>query len=354
MYMEGQRRARAGDRVVVGWRERHGREATRDAATGLELISAKLVEYRGRSFEEVDVDAIVLEKPDLVLVDELAHTYPDGSRKRCQDVAALLEAGLNVITNVNVANLVSVREYAAELTGAGTVEFVPDEFVRAGDVILVDLPPEVLRRRIAAGRVYSAEYVGGALANYFRTANLTALGELARAWMEGTVDEVGQALLASRGLLSEPQRPAVVAGVSGSEWSEKVIQEAIERAAEDDADLLVVHVSLTDGLRSAPADGLDRYREIAQQAGGSFVEVNGTNPADALAEAARTNSASRVVVSRHRSRIGELVRGSVASRLRRLLPDIEVTVVGRGGTSRSPEDEADYVTAPDVSGDVAP
>ena len=139
--------------------------------------------------------------------------------------------------------------------------------MRAGDVILVDLPPESLRRRIAAGRVYSAEYVGGALANYFRTANLTALSELARAWMEATVDEVGQALLASRGLISEPQRPTVIAGVSGSEWSK-----------------------------------------------------NGTNPADALAETARTNGASRVVVSRHRSLIGELLRGSVASPRRATVP----------------------------------
>jgi two-component system, OmpR family, sensor histidine kinase KdpD len=341
MYTEGRRRAEAGQRVVVGWAERHGREDTRAAAEELRRIEPKSVEYRGRPFQEVDVEAIIADLPDVVLVDELAHSYPDGSRQRWQDVADLLAAGLDVITNLNVANLLSVREYAAELTGAGTVAFVPDEFVRAGEIVLIDLPPEVLRRRIASGRVYSAENVGGALANYFRTANLAALGELARAWIAENVDEVGRDLLSSRGLTHEPSRPVVVAAVSGSAWSETVLRKAIDLAAEDDADLLAVHVNLSDGLRKGPAAGLDRYRTMTRQAGGSFVELDGANPASVLAEAARANGASRVVVARHRGIIGELLRGSVASRVRRLLPDVAVTVIGRADT---PHDDEPAVT----------
>ena len=114
--------------------------------------------------------------------------------------------GLNVVTTMNVAHLRSVRDYAARITGVGSVACVPDEFVRAGEVVLVDLPAEALRQRIASGAVYSAGQVGGALADYFRAANLRALGELARAWMAGTAEAVGEDLLARRGLAEPPAR----------------------------------------------------------------------------------------------------------------------------------------------------
>jgi two-component system sensor histidine kinase KdpD len=329
MFREGRQRADAGEDVVIGWVERHGRAATKSQRQGLEIIPPTTVEYRGIPFQEVDVEGIIKRGPDLVLIDELAHAYPDGRRKRWEDVAEILDAGIPVITTVNVANLYSVRDYAARITGAGTVEAVPDEFVRSGDVILIDLPPEALRRRIAAGRIYSFEYSGGALANYFRASNLAALSELGMAWMNGTVDEVGEALLARSGDSLQPPRPVVIAGISGSEWSETVLREAAERAAENDADLLAVHVNVTDGLGRRPGD-LDRYRQLTEEVGGSFLEVTGTDPADALAQAARARNTTRVVVARHRSRLEELLlRGSIASRLRRLLPGVEVTTVSR-------------------------
>src|SRR5262249_52241861 len=144
--------------------------------------------YRGSVFEELDVAGVLEQQPDVALVDELAHTSADG-RKRHDDVGELLAAGIDVLTTVNVAHLMSVRDIAARITGAGALECVPDEFVLGGDVVLVDLPAEALRRRIASGQVYSVDRVGGALANYFRPSNLAALSVLARAWLEGTVDE---------------------------------------------------------------------------------------------------------------------------------------------------------------------
>ena len=186
-------------------------------------------------------------QPDVVIVDELAHSLPDGGRKRWMDVTELLAAGVDVLTSVNVANLVSAREFAARLTGAGTVESVPDEFVRSGQVVLVDLPADALRRRIASGRVYSADRVGGALAEYFRATNLEALSELGRAWMAGTVEQVGADLLVRRGLAETAPRRVVMAGVSGSGWGEAVIRRATELACDDDADLLVVHARIADG-----------------------------------------------------------------------------------------------------------
>ena len=121
-----------------------------------------------------------------MLVDELAHRAPDRQRGRWQDVTNLLDAGIDVLTSTNVANMRSVRDYAARITGAGRAEAVPDEFVRSDQVVLVDLAPEALRQRIASGRVYPADQARNALADYFRVTNIEALSELGHAWMAGT------------------------------------------------------------------------------------------------------------------------------------------------------------------------
>ena len=328
MLNDGWRRSQNRERVVVGWIERHGRADTRAQLRDLELIPPRSLEYRGSSFLELDIDAVIAAQPDVVIVDELAHTYADGTRKRWEDIEELLTAGVSVMTTVNVANLQSVRDYAALATGAGMVESVPDELVRAGDVVLVDLAPEALRERIAAGQVYSADRVGGALANYFRAANLAALSQLARAWLTGTLDAVARDVLASEGVGPEVARPTVLAGVSGSAWGEHIIRKAARLATEDDADLLVVHVNVLDGVsgrsRSRRSDMLDRLRDLTVEAGGSYAELDGASVADVLASAARDQQATRVVVARHRSRLAEILRGSVALRVRRLVPDISV------------------------------
>jgi len=181
MLAEGRRRAENGERVVVGWLESHGRPETGRQLGGLEVIAPRTVAYRGAVFADFDALAVIASGADVVLVDELAHATADRTRQRWEDVADVLGAGLEVITTLNVAHLRSVRDYAARVTGAGSVACVPDEFVRAGEVVLVGLPADALRRRIASGAVYSAGQVGGALADYFRAANLRALSELARA-----------------------------------------------------------------------------------------------------------------------------------------------------------------------------
>jgi two-component system sensor histidine kinase KdpD len=329
MLNDGRRRSEGGERVVVGWIEHHDRAETEVQLGNLEIVPLRSVDYRGRTFQDLDVAAIMARQPDVVLIDELAHTHADGTRKRWEDAAELLAADFSVVTTVNVANLVSVRDYAARVTGVGTVESVPDEFVRSGEVVLIDLPPEALRRRIAAGNVYTADRVGGALASYFRMSNLAALSELARAWMAGSIDEVGPAVLAQEGVGPLASRPTVLAGVSDSEWGEHVIRRAIVLAEQDDADLLVVHVNAADGLGRRASDALEQYRDMTIDAGGRYAELDGTSAADTLAALARDQHATHIVVARHRSRLNELVRGSVASRLRALVPGTPVDEVHR-------------------------
>jgi two-component system sensor histidine kinase KdpD len=327
MLAEGRRRADAGEHVVVGWVDDHDRADTRAQLGDLEVIDPGLYSYHGHDFLDIDLRGVLATKPDVVIVDELAHSLPDGNRKRWMDAADLLAAGIDVLTGVNVANLMSARDFAARLTGAGVVESVPDDFLRSGEVVLVDLPPEVLRRRIASGQVYSAEQLGGALAEYFRVSNLEALSRLGQAWMGGTVEQTGSALLTERGLAGAPARPVVVAGVSGSAWGEAVIRRGVELACDEDADLLVVHANIADGTAPSGRSRLGDDQDLTEKVGGSYQEVLGESPGRALAEVARSRGASTVVVASHRSRLGELLRGSVAGQLRRLLPDVRVDEV---------------------------
>jgi two-component system sensor histidine kinase KdpD len=316
MLAEGRRRADAGERVVVGWIERHGRSETRAQLGELEVVAPRHATYRGIAFPELDVDGVLASEPNLVLVDELAHRVPDTGRGRWEDVTELLAAGLDVATTANVANLESVRDYAARLTGVGVVESVPDQFIRAGEVIVVPIAVDALRRRIAAGKVYSADRVGGALAEYFQTSNLEALNELCEAWVTDRVDDVGQDLLARRGL---SERPTVVAGVSGSERDEGVIRAAAQFAADQNADFEVIHVDAADSPLSRGLE-LERDHALAVRLGGQFRKIEGMAPAHVIAEVARDRGASLVVVARGRSRRLRPTRFTMASRLRRLLP----------------------------------
>jgi hypothetical protein len=192
MLGEAHRRLRRGTDVVVGLVETHGRAGTAALLEGLEVLPRAAVTYRGAWFEELDVDAVLGRRPQVVVVDELAHTNAPGRghAKRWQDVQELLAAGIEVLATVNVQHLESLNDVVQTITGVPQRETVPDAVVRAADQVeLVDVAPEALRRRMAHGNIYPADRVDAALGNYFRLGNLTALRELALLWLAGTVDE---------------------------------------------------------------------------------------------------------------------------------------------------------------------
>ena len=191
MLAEAHRRLERGTDVVAAVVETHGRAKTAGMLDGIEVIAPRYLDYRGGRFAEIDVPAVIARHPDVVLVDELAHTNTPGSRntKRWQDVEELLDAGITVITTVNVQHLESLNDVVAQITGIEQQEKVPDEVVRGADQIeLVDITPEALRRRLSHGNVYAPERIDAALANYFRAGNLTALRELALLWLADQVD----------------------------------------------------------------------------------------------------------------------------------------------------------------------
>ena len=181
-----------GTDVVVGLVETHGRAHTAEQLEGLEVVPRGAAGLPRRHVEEMDLDAVLARRPEVVLVDELAHTNVPGSRheKRWQDVEELLDAGIDVISTVNIQHLESLNDVVESITGIEQRETVPDDVVRRADQIeLVDMSPEALRRRMAHGNIYTADKVDAALANYFRVGNLTALRELALLWLADRVDE---------------------------------------------------------------------------------------------------------------------------------------------------------------------
>src|ERR1700751_4039427 len=192
MLSEGHRRAERGADVVVGFAEAHGRPQTSALLDGLEVVPRHTLEYRGGTFQEMDLDAVLARKPEIALVDEFAHTNVPGSRnaKRWQDVEELLAAGIAVISAVDIQHLESLNDVVEKITRVPQRETVPDAIVRAADQVdLVDMTPEALRRRLAHGNIYPPEKSDAALTNYFRSGNLAALRELALLWLADKVDE---------------------------------------------------------------------------------------------------------------------------------------------------------------------
>src|SRR3979411_2576487 len=216
MLNEGWRRHTRGTDVVVGFYETHGRANTQSQVRDLEVIPRPTIEYRGTTFEEMEVAAILARKPEVALVDELAHTNIPGSRheKRWQDVEELLDAGIDVISAVNIQHLESLNDVVEQITGVPQRETIPDAVVRAADQVeLVDMTAEALRRRMAHGNIYPPEKIDAGLTNYFMAGNLTALRELALLWLADKVDEGLQRYRAEHNITStwEARERVVVA-----------------------------------------------------------------------------------------------------------------------------------------------
>jgi two-component system sensor histidine kinase KdpD len=339
---EGHRRKERGTDVVVGYVEPHGRPQTEAQVGDLEVVPRAKIPYRGTSFEEMDLDAVLARHPQVALVDEFAHTNVPGSRneKRWQDVAELLEAGIDVISAMNIQHLESLNDVVEKITGVPQRETVPDAVVRAADQVeLVDMTPEALRRRMAHGNIYQAEKIDAALTNYFRIGNLSALRELALLWLADKVDEGLQRYREAHDIRATWEaRERVVVALTGGPEGDTLIRRAARIAARSaGGDLLAVHVTSSDGLTGANPAVLASQRALVESLGGSYHQVIGDNVPDALLTFARAENATQLVlgVSR-RGWLASLLTGpGVSMRTMRDSGDIDVhmvthSYVGRG------------------------
>ncbi len=333
MLCEAHRRLARGTDVVVGFVETHNRANTAELLHGLEAVPRRTMEHRGAEFTELDLDALLARRPQVALVDELAHTNVPGCRnaKRWQDVEELLAAGIDVISTVNIQHLESLGDVVEGITGVRQRETVPDEVVRRADQIeLVDMSPQALRRRMAHGNVYAPEKVDAALSNYFRPGNLTALRELALLWTADRVDEYLQTYRAEQGIADTWQaRERIVVGLTGGPEGATLIRRAARIAAKGSgSELLAVHISSSDGLAGGSPQALIEQRALVESLGGSFHTVLGDDPAAALLDFARGVNATQIVLGSSRRKAWQYIYGpGVGSTVARDSGDIDVHIV---------------------------
>ncbi|MFD3412486.1 DUF4118 domain-containing protein [Streptomyces cyaneofuscatus] len=334
MLSEAHRRVERGTDAVIGFVEHHNRPRTEVMLHGLELVARRELEYRGATFTEMDVDAVLERAPAVALVDELAHTNVPGSRnaKRWQDVEELLRAGIDVISTVNIQHLESLGDVVESITGVRQRETVPDEVVRRADQIeLVDMSPQALRRRMAHGNIYRPDKMDAALANYFRPGNLTALRELALLWTADRVDEYLQQYRGEHDIRTTWQaRERIVVGLTGGPEGRTLIRRAA-RLAEKGAggEVLAVYIAASDGLKAVSPKELAVQRTLVEDLGGTFHHVIGDDVPSALLEFARGVNATQIVlgVSRRRTWQYMLGPGVSATVARESGPDLDVHMV---------------------------
>ncbi|HEY9311491.1 sensor histidine kinase KdpD [Williamsia sp.] len=318
--------------VVVGVVETHGRSATAAMIDGLEVIDRIEFDYRGTVMDEMDLDTLLQRRPQVVLVDELAHTNATGSRnpKRWRDVDELRDAGIDVMSTINIQHLESLNDVVKEITGIVQRETVPDDVVRSADEIeLVDIAPQALRQRLSAGKVYPGDRVGGALSNYFRQGNLTALRELALLWLADQVDDNLADYRAAHEITDTWEaRERVVVAITGGPESATLLRRASRIASRSSAELVVVHIVRDDGLTDPATVNLAKLTELAKGFGAQMHSIVGDDVPATLLEFARGVNATQLVLgTSRRSRWQRILDEGVGSAVVRQSGKIDVHMV---------------------------
>ena len=327
-------RARGLD-VVVGFVETYGRRDTDSQLRDLEVIPRRKIEYRGVTMEEMDVDAIVARQPQVCVVDELAHTNVPGSRhgKRYEDALEILDAGIHVMTAVNIQHLETLNDAVARATGVRVRETVPDTFLdRADEVINVDVTVEELRSRLREGKIYRPEKVEQALSNFFRKGNLSTLRELA---LRAVADEVGEKAASYRareGLEPALMPERVMVCMSSNALAPRVIRTGARIAGRLGSRWYAVYVETpserADRIDTRNAEALQQNVKLAETLGATVVRVKAAKPADGLVAFAQREGVTHVIFGQSaRTRWELLLRGSTLDKFLSAVPDAAVQVV---------------------------
>jgi two-component system sensor histidine kinase KdpD len=326
--------AAAGEDVVVGWVDTHGRYDTAALLLGLEILPRRRVPYRDRELQEFDLDAALARKPGILLLDELAHTNAPGGRhqKRWQDVEELLDAGIEVHTTVNIQHVESLNDVVAQITGVRVRETVPDAIVDRGDeVVLVDLQPEELLVRLREGKVYLGEHAERAARGFFRRGNLLALRELALRRAAERVDVDVQAYRREHGIAASwPIGECILVCVGAAPASARLVRAACRIAAGLRAPWVATWVERpeTTPLSARDREQLEENLRLAETLGASVVRLVGARPSEAILSYARENSISRIVIGKPtHSRWRDLWRGSLLDEVVRGSGPIDVHVI---------------------------
>jgi len=328
MLEAARQRKKEGVNVLVGVIETHGRSETAALLEGLEVLPRKEIEYKGFKLKEFDIDGAIARKPQLILVDELAHTNAPGSRhpKRWQDIEELLDAGINVYTTINVQHWESLNDKVAQVTGVVVRETVPDTFLeRTHDLELVDISPDDLLKRLKEGKVYMGEQAERAAENFFKPHNLQALRELAMRHAAERVADTGISKVKERLLVS----------VTGSPMSPRLVRATARLAASLQAEWVAVHVETPSSVQQSAdtKDRLMRIFKLAEQLGGERLTLSGAKVVPEILRYARANNVTKIILGKPaRPRWREWLFGSVVNEMARQGADIDLYIISGEGT----------------------
>jgi two-component system sensor histidine kinase KdpD len=338
MLLAAQQRQEDGAKVAVGWVETHGRVETTVMASGLRRIPPRAVTHRGITLGEMDLDALLRDRPEVAVVDELAHTNAPGSRhpKRYQDVLELLAAGIDVFTTVNVQHIESRRDAVAKVTGIVVRETVPDSVIdRADEIELVDVTPEQLRQRLAEGKVYLGERAARAGESFFREGNLKALREMALRIVADHADREVR-LHMKQNAIRGPwrSRERLMVAVAPSPHAERLIRLTRRLADGLDATWIAAHADTGAVVDEASRDRLSANLALARSLGAEVVSVSGSDAAEALVELARRENVTQIIAGK--ALHPRLWRPGLSERLVRLSGEIDVLLVHPGAATGAP------------------
>jgi two-component system sensor histidine kinase KdpD len=340
MLEEAHALAKRGVDVVVGFVETHGRADTAALLHGLEIVPRRVIPYRGLNVEELDLDAIVARRPEIAIVDEIAHTNVPGSRhaKRYEDVDALLDAGINVIGAFNIQHLESLNDLVREATGIEIRETIPDTFLEQADqVVNLDLAVEDLLERLRAGKIYTPEKATRALENFFQKDKLTTLRELA---LREVAESLGRAALANgREEVGEEAAPrqgserVMVCISSRSPRAATLLRRGSRLAGRLNTDWYVVYVEAPeeapDRIDAATQRILQTNIQKARELGAEVVQLRGKDVVTALLDFARSHAVAHILIGRtHSSFLRHLMRGDFVRRMVREADDFDLHIIG--------------------------
>jgi two-component system sensor histidine kinase KdpD len=332
MLAEAIRRHTRGEDVVVGIVETHRRKAVEELSTRLEQVPRRKLEYKGTTFDEMDVDAIIARHPAVAVVDELAHTNVPGSRnrKRYEDVQELLAAKIDVLSTLNIQHIESVAPMVRNITGITVRETVPDWVpMTANETVMVDLTPEALQARMQRGDVYTSERVEQALGNFFRRGNLIALREIALRQVAEQVDRSLETYMADKEIQKNwAVRERLAVCVSSSPDAQYLIARAARMARRLDAELFVIHVDNNRDRAEGGHKSLDANLQFAKNLGAHIVRVESWSVADGVAQVVREKRITQVIFGRSADKgWKKYLYLSAAHRFLRESPEVDVHIV---------------------------
>lgn len=333
MLAEAHRRVFRGEDVVIGLVETHGRQATAEQVTGLEQVSLKAVEYRGRVFYELDAEAVITRKPQWVMVDELAHTNVPGTipPKRWQSVEQIRDAGINVISTLNIQHLESLNDAVYEITGVRVRETIPDAIVDTADEVeLEDVTPDAVINRLKRGDIYPVEKIQQALANFFRKENIVALRELA---LRKTTEEVDTQLheyMKAHDLREgRAAQEHITVLIAPRPFASKLVRRGYRLANRLQGTFSTVHVRVPGAaLSNREQVLLDEAYDLTRNLGGQVIELRGDSVPQEIVKHVNEAETTYIVMGQSaRSRLEEIIRGSIINRIMRDTRNIDIVVV---------------------------